>query len=401
MGRVTWSAVTLCYREMQPWGCTMWLALLLFSCAAPKSSESSQDDSAVQDTQAPVSLPLPESGYQLVTPTYEVPAYSEVEICTVTRLEPKADEQLYWVNAMESLVTDGTHHMNVLIGEFSFLDAFVGEGSSEAALGAEVGQHPCSELETMERAYTIFPSQRDNQQITLPQGVAAPMTAPLLVIFSHHYVNATPDPIQINAVLNIETIPAEEVTDVASLIFTDIPELEVPSGEDRVFSRTCVVDRDVEVALVSSHNHEWGECATMNAYDGDTEAVSPEPFFVNKSWEQPPILHFEPGSYSLKAGDGIHWACHYSNDTDRTLINDGTAEGEMCVFAAVVYPSLWTTAQVEETVMGGDLGGLISLMGDVMGPCDTTIDSADSPWLPDQSGACADLAQTESNTLGD
>ena len=74
-----------------------------------------------------------------------------------------------------SLVTEGTHHMNVLIGEFSFLDAFVGEGASEGALGATLGQHPCSELDTMELAYPIFPSQRENQQIKMPPGVAAPL----------------------------------------------------------------------------------------------------------------------------------------------------------------------------------------------------------------------------------
>jgi len=377
----------------------MWLALLLFSCGTPKSAEAPDDAADDETSDGPVSLPVPEYGYQLVTPTYEVPAFSEVEICTVMRLEPKADEKLYWANSLESLVTDGTHHMNVLIGEFSFLDAFVGEGTSEAALGAEVGQHLCSDLDTMESAYTIFPSQRDNQKITLPEGVAAPMTAPLLLIFSHHYVNATESAVTINAVLNIEAIPADEVTDVAGLVFTDIADLEVPAGEERVVSRTCVVERDVEVALVSTHNHEWGECATMNHYDGASETIEPGPFFVNKAWEQPPILHFEPGSFSLSAGDGIHWACHYRNDTDDTLINDGTAEGEMCVFAAVIYPSPWSVAEVEETVLGEDLGGLISLMGDVMGPCDTVLDTVESPWVTDDASACASFDQTESNIL--
>ena len=379
----------------------MWSLLLILACSskATDGDEATSADGSGNDTDTSISLPVPENGYQLVTPVHEVPAFSEEEICTVIRLEPQADERLYWVNSMESLVTDGTHHMNVLIGEFSFLDAFVGDGASETALGVPMGQYPCSELDTMELAYTIFPSQRDNQRITMPAGVAAPMTAPLMAIFSHHYVNPTPDPIEINAILNIETIPAEEVTAVAGLVFDDIPDLEVPPGTDRVLSRNCVFDRDVEVALVSTHNHEWAECAAINHYDGETDTVENEPFFVNKLWEQPPILHFEPQTFSIKAGDGVNWSCHFRNDTDRTLINDGTADGEMCVFAAVTYPSPWSVEEIEETIMGGDLGGLLSLMTDVMGPCDTTTAPAAIPWETEDASGCDPFEQTESNVL--
>ena len=115
----------------------MWLSLLLIACTSSKPAA----ESATESPDEPLSLPIPDNGYQLITPTYEVPAFSEIEICTVMRLEPHEDEKLYWVNGLESLVTEGTHHMNVLIGEFSFLDAFVGDGSSEAALGVPVGQY--------------------------------------------------------------------------------------------------------------------------------------------------------------------------------------------------------------------------------------------------------------------
>jgi len=373
----------------------MWPFLVLMACSG--KSDGPTDTPA--DAEPGISLPVPENGYQLVTPTYEIPAFSEEEICTVMRLEPKADEKLYWVNSMESLVTDDTHHMNVLIGEFSFLDAFVGDGAAEAALGVPEGQYPCSELSTMELAYTIFPSQRDNQRITMPTGVAAPMTAPLMVIFSHHYVNPTPDPITINAILNIETIPKEEVTHVAGLVFDDIPDLEIPPGTERVVSRNCVFERDVNIALVSTHNHEWGECATINQYDGEADSMEAEPFFVNKQWETPPILHFEPGEFSIEAGDGVNWSCHFRNDTDRTLINDGTAQGEMCVFAAVTYPSPWSVSEIEVIVEGGDVAGLVGLLGDVMGPCDSTATPTSTPWAAEDASSCDPLAQTESNVL--
>jgi len=376
----------------------LWLAV---ACGGGDQPTDPVDTGVIDLT---VQMDAPTQGHQLVTPTYEVAPNSEVDVCSIVKLEGTG-ETLQWVSRMESLVSQDTHHMNVLIGQFSFLDAFLEEGAAEAALGADIGQMLCSELPIMEQAFPIFPSQRQNQEITLPDGVAAPLTAPLLLVFSHHYVNTQDRAVAINAVLNVETVEAEEVSQVAGLIFDDIGDLEVESGTRKVLKRTCVVERDVSLALVSTHTHNWTECATLNLYDGASETVESDPFFMNKRWDQPPILHFEPGSMELAAGDGVHWACHTTNPTDLPLTNDGTADGEMCVFAAVSYPSSWSVDDVEQTVANGDVAGLASLMTEVMGPCDTTLEDVEGPWptdaedLASATDTCGAWDQTESNTL--
>lgn len=349
-----------------------------------------------------VVLEPPASGYQVVTPSFEVPAYEEIEICTVIRAEPHGDETLGWFDRVETRTSDGSHHMNVMVGSMSFLDAFAGDGASAAALDLEEGQYPCKDLAYMESLFPVFPSQRTHQEITLPEGVAAPLIVPALMVFSHHYVNPTDTTLLINAAVNFHTVPADTVEEVASLVFDSIGDIEVPAETQLTVSRTCVMERAVEVALVSTHTHQWGECATLNHFsDG---AVAADPFFVNRLWEAPPILHFAPGAYSLSAGEGVHYACHYSNFSDQTIVNDGTADGEMCVFAGVVYPASLTVSDVEDIVDSRDIAGLASLMGEAIGPCDTSIE-ADSPWDADASpldaatDVCEGLEQTESNTL--
>lgn len=380
---------------------TLWIsagfALLVAGCG----SETPQDS---DDADLTISMDPPAQGYQLVTEPYEVPAFTEVDICSVVHLQPKGDEQLVWVDHMESLTSSGTHHMNVVLGQFSFLDGFLGEGAAADALGTSASQLPCSELSSMELGFPVFPSQRENQEITFPEGVAVPMTAPLTLVFSHHYVNTRDTPVIINAALNLSTVPAEEVEEVGSLIFSDIGDLEVAPQTRRTEARTCVVERDVEVVLVSTHSHEWATCATMNHYDGASGAVEAESFYVNKQWDQPPILHFEPETFSLSAGDGIHWACHYENDTEGALVNDGTAAGEMCVLAAVTWPAPLSVAKIEQVVAEGDLAVMVSLLGDFFGPCDSVRDDVPGPWPTgdaalDGEAACADFTQTESNTL--
>lgn len=357
-------------------------------------------DSEVDETDLTVSLDVPDGAYQVVSEPYEVPPYTEVSLCGIVQLAPDDGTDVAWVNTMESMSSDGTHHMNVIIGQFSFLDAFVGDGASEAALGMPLGTFPCDDV--MEAGFPVFPSQRTNQRITFPDGVAAPMPLPLVAVFNHHYVNPTDQPLTINAALNLETIPADEVEHVAELRFDDIGEIEVPPATRTSASKTCVMEEETNVALVSTHTHERATCATMNHFDG--EQVEDEPFFVNTNWDQPPILHFEPGSFTVPAGEGIHWACHYDNPSDQTIINDGTAAGEMCVFAAVTWPAKFSVAEVEQIVADRDLTRLVDLLNQVMGPCDTVRSDVEGPWPTsdeDLGGeqVCAGLEQTESNTL--
>ena len=80
-------------------------------------------------------------------------------------------------------------------------------------------------------------------------------------------------------------------------------------------------------------------------------------------------------------------------------MNDGTAEGEMCILAAVTYPSLWSVSQVEEAVQSNDLNALLTLMEDVMGGCDTVLHTAESPWPTEGGQSCHDLEQTQSNVI--
>ena len=108
---------------------------LLGACNSdPASTDASATDEL--DPDRTVSLDPPENGYQVVTEPIEVPPHTEVEMCTVVRLDPDDQETLAWVGHMESMSSPGTHHMNVFIGQFSFLDAFLGEG----AFGGRPGQ---------------------------------------------------------------------------------------------------------------------------------------------------------------------------------------------------------------------------------------------------------------------
>jgi len=353
-----------------------------------------------------VQLGAPDWGYQITTEPVRIEPWSEEFVCSVVRIEAQADELLVWVNEMEVLSSDDSHHMNVFLGRFSFLDAFLGDGAFENQLGVGLGTYDCDELgNMMEVMFPVFPSQRSSQEITMPSGVGVPLLAPLVLVMQHHYLNLREQPVLINAALNIERVDPATVEDAASLIFDDIEDIQVPAGSQKIESRTCVLNRDVELALVSTHHHERGECATLNRYSAETNSVAVDPFFVNKSWETPPILHFERGTFPLAAGDGVHWACHFRDQVGEEALNDGTAAGEMCVFAAVAYPASRSLEDITETIASGDLVAIYDLVDELMTDCDEHPE-VDSPWPMTEDpnfgaavDSCEPWSQTVSNVL--
>ncbi len=375
------------------------LGALGLACDAPPEDPSGPVDLTV--TLAP-----PGDGYQVATEPVLVPPGTEAFVCSVVRLEPHGDELALWVDRLESASSEGSHHMNVFLGQFSFLDAFLGDGAFEQQLGVGLGTHDCDDVgNLMSTAFPVFPSQRSRQQITMPEGVGVPMVAPLVVVMQHHYVNTRPEPVLINAALNVERMDAEDVDVAASLLFDDILDLEVAPGGQRVVQRTCGMDRDVEVALVSTHTHEQTDCTTMNRYDATSASVDPEPFFVNKTWETPPILHFDSGTFLVPEGGGIHWACHITDRGGDGVVNDGTAAGEMCVFAAVTYPAALTKEEIWSALTSDDLLQVYGLLDVLFSSC-ASYPEATSPWpmteessLSEPVDTCAQWSQTESNTL--
>jgi hypothetical protein len=353
-----------------------------------------------------VSLELPEHGYQLKTEPTLVAAGTERDICSVVRVDGDGEGKLLWANEMESLISENSHHMNVLFGTFSFYDAVLGEDAFETELGIGLGTYDCADVSSlMEKALPIFPSQRTNQRITFPDGVGVPMLVPLVLIFNHHYVNTSHNDVLINAALNVYGMKEEDVEEVGFLIFDSDEDLNVPPYSQKSEAETCVMNRDLHIALVSTHNHEKTDCATLNAYDGETGEIEPTPFFVNKFWEWPPILHFDHDEYDLQAGDGIHYACHYTNDEDRTLHFGPSAADEMCVLAAVAYPAVQTKEEVKSAIETQDLFEILALADSMIAKCDEKL-SVPSPWpMSDAANfdalqdPCEGYLQTESNTL--
>ena len=131
-----------------------------------------------------VRLDPPERGYNMVTDPWVVEPGDEKFICSVLELTPNEGEEIAWVNEIQSLSAEGSHHMNVYFSpDWTFADFFAGEGASEIFLGFPPGTYDCAELgDLMESAVPFAPSQRQFQQLQFPDGVGMPWFVPSIVV---------------------------------------------------------------------------------------------------------------------------------------------------------------------------------------------------------------------------
>lgn len=270
-------------------------------------------------------LPAPADGegFQMGIDTMAPPG-EEIWKCYVADL-PGAG--LVAVNQVEAVQTLGVHHMDVMA--LGLLD-----------LPIEPGMYDCDDLYQqypvmMEEGIFLFATQNETESLQLPQGVAAVVPGNLRVMIEMHYVNPTPYEVDVWSRINAYTMPMEEVEDqIWGSAVRDV-DIAVPAGtEDWVEWTRCVMNRDVELILTSTHTHELAVQADIYAFDGERRG---ERLYQNLDWHAPPLLQFET-PLSVPAGTGFEFQCHYRNRKDHEVNWGFSADDEMCQIAIVHTP---------------------------------------------------------------
>lgn len=356
-----------------------------------------------------VNLAVPDNGYQVKSMAHVVAPGEESEKCDVVRIDPKNGESMVWLNGFESNTSLHSHHMNVLVGQFSYGEFVFGPGKSEALLGKKLGQYDCDELGDVmatQGAQTIYPSQRSSQAATFPPGIGLPLPLPLVVIMAHHFINTTDKPVLVNAAFNLRRAESDSIQAGVSLFWGE-KQVEVPGSSRKLVAHTCAVQRDVNLMAVSSHTHARAHCFTSNLYRGETKSIEPKPFFVNDDWESPPILFFDQEKWTgnksipMKAGDGFHFACLYENKDNHVVKTGPKATDEMCIFVGLGYPATTPVDKIKEVFAHPTLDGLVKLQSAMNEQC-VPVTDATSPWpnsdeavgLADTESACHDFDTT-------
>lgn len=219
------------------------------------------------------------------------------------------------IGAFVSHLTPGSHHLLV----------FYKPGAVDAAP---------ADCRANEFAPGPYGSQRPDDALAYPPGVAAVVAPGDGFRVQVHYLNATPSPVEVGAEIRMTRIAAAAVRDHAGILFFSNLAIDVPPGAAGAVARkSCTLPFAVNLIQATGHMHEHGRDFAAAVAGGQT-------LFYSSAWaDVAPALYDPP--LPLPAGSIVTFACTYDNRDGATALvyGDSARANEMCIFSAQFYPA--------------------------------------------------------------
>ena len=279
---------------------------------------------------APLVVPPPDKGLQIHVEPFTVQPHFERELFVYRSLGNAAP---IYVTRFESRMRPNSHHL--VLYDF--------------APGTPAGVIPPKDivrdirnpdgsmnlLNMLPMAYHVFVSgaMSPNAGYTFPKGVALRLPANAALDFNVHYVNAGDTPLVGEAYANLYTTDASQVQQVASTLFLNNQDLNLPPMQRTTQTKSFTFTTQTRVLALSSHMHKRGERFVIKIKGGPRDG---EVVYDNDDWDHPVFVSFEP-PLTLEPGQGLTSVITYNNDTNRTITFGLTSEDEMGIIFGYTY----------------------------------------------------------------
>lgn len=171
----------------------------------------------------------------------------------------------------------------------------------------------------------------------LPSGLFFRLRKGLSLVINGHYLNASPNTIDGQAVIDVKFADPSPDHTVADLFANNGAGFSVDPGETASYDVNCKLEQDMSFAMLTNHMHEYGISAMSELIKSDGTHVE----LVNDSvW--PPEQKFNPRYVRFsktepmlaKKGDVYHTRCTWKNTTGSTL----AFPSEMCAGVGFYFP---------------------------------------------------------------
>ncbi|MCU1282723.1 MAG: hypothetical protein JWM53_6269 [bacterium] len=266
--------------------------------------------------------------YSITFGPIAVPAGTENTQCIVKRLGNTAPLH---VGTVHNLLGDASHHMVVYrVNDTAeqttpfackpFQDTVLGNGSP------------------------IMISQKSDDLLQMPDGVAYTLDANQMIRIEMHYINATTADVMLTSSTTMTEVT--DFHDEASFFLIGDMDINIPSNSDvtlgPVFLPLDPKYADANFFAVTGHEHQLGtdvQVAVASAAGDDGTMVYDVPNWI---WSEPATVHHDP-AFTIPPGGGFRFSCKWHNpntDSAAPPVRFGeSANDEMCFFWAYYYPS--------------------------------------------------------------
>ena len=302
--------------------------LILFAgCSLSPENATKSSEIHVEDVRFDVPA-APERGFQWVMPDIEVPAFADQHTC----IAGTYDGPDIGANQIETYQADGYgHHLLVWTGEV------------DPDLYPDGAAFDCADPSTMSGWLPIFIVHPDRSEsgaviasAMLPEGMGISLESGTRTITQVHYLNASDHAIRTRDVVNVTSIPAEDVATWAAPWGDGLTDMPLTPGEATTLTFDCAWPKAVSLLTLFGHMHQHGSSFSVDHLAGDSSVrLMDIPEWDPTYRDTPPLTEWEMPGLPVAAGDVFRTSCTFYNDDDHEL----NYPDEMCASAGIAYPS--------------------------------------------------------------
>jgi Copper type II ascorbate-dependent monooxygenase, C-terminal domain len=275
------------------------------------------------------SAPDPSAGLQYslsIGPIMAMPGEENTQ-CIIVHL---GNMSSIHVGAIHNVLTDGSHHMIVY------------RSSETVEQTTPVNCVPFTDTLDPTKGSTLVVSQKKDDTLTLPQGVAFTLDPAQMIRIELHYINTGSTPLEITGTTNFVTMANSQYKDEAGFLFIGDPDITLPPHATTtlgpVFFSMPAQYQGVNFFAITGHEHQMGTGVTVSTAASSTDPGTSVYDVPGWLWSEPATVVAAP-PFVLPAQGGFTFTCNWDNTSDQTIKFGESALDEMCFFWAYYYPS--------------------------------------------------------------
>ena len=173
---------------------------------------------------------------------------------------------------------------------------------------------------------------------SLPDGLFLRLPAGQALMANTHWLNATDKVVDGQAAIDVKFVPADPSRMTADIFANNGDEFTIPAGGNTAYDNSCVLQDDLNFAMVGNHMHLQGTSVYSEIVhmDGTKDMLVMDSPWVGEQEFNPRYERYSVAApYAAHKGDTFHTHCEWANPTASPLM----FPDEMCVGVGFYFPS--------------------------------------------------------------
>lgn len=247
--------------------------------------------------------------------------------CIVTRL---GNPNPIHVGAIHNVISSSSHHMIVYR-----------TADTEERL-TPFDCTPFVETLNPDKGAPLMVTQKKDDELRLPDGVAFTLEANQMIRIELHYINTTPNTLDVEATSAFHTMDDAQFENEADFLFIGSPDINVPAhGTQKLgpmFFKMPSQFADSNFFAITGHTHQYGVNMTVDSVASASDPGTPVYDVPNWAWDEPETVKHDP-PFQVPQGGGFNFSCEWDNTSNSNVGFGESANQEMCFFWSYYYPS--------------------------------------------------------------